>query len=291
MTLVVWRAFVEVCDAGSISAAAQSLGYTQSAISRQVATLEQEVGTQLLLREARGVRPTVAGEALLPHARLVVSEAGRGMSAATTARPGRHVALGAIPSAAIGLVPDALRRLTDPPQWTILTDLTQRLIALVAENALDLAVITDAPSGLTNLVGLRIQHLVDDPMAVAVSVDHRLASRHRVRIAELADDRWLEDNPASQTLLQGLAARHGLALEIERNSFDLMTKIALVAAGHGIALVPSILKPALRADVRLLGLIAAPRRGVHVVRRRDRDDLDDLVAALRRPTRSSHPDD
>jgi DNA-binding transcriptional LysR family regulator len=287
VTLSIWRTFVEVCATGSFSAAADSLGYTQSAVSRQVATLEREIGAQLLLRGARGVRPTVAGTALLPHARLVVSEAERGARAATTARPGRHVALGAVPSAAIGLVPEALRRLSEPLSWTMLTELTDRLLALVAEDTLDLAVITDAPPGLPNLAGLRIQHLFDDPMAVAVPVDHRLARRHRVRIVELADEQWIEDNRGSQALLQELAARHGVALRVERSSFDLMTKIALVAAGHGIALVPSILAPALRPDVRLVKLTAAPHRGFHAVRRLDRDDLDELIAALHRaPSRS-----
>ena len=75
MSLTQWSAFVEVCRTGSIGGAAATLGYTQSAVSRQVAGLEAELQERLLERLPRGVRPTPAGAALLQHARIVVNEA------------------------------------------------------------------------------------------------------------------------------------------------------------------------------------------------------------------------
>jgi len=92
--------------------------------------------------------------------------------------------------------------------------------------------------------------------------------------------------------LQSLAVRAGVVLLIDRSSSDLMTKIALVAAGHGVALVPSSLRPALRSDVRLVALADAPRRGVYAVTRTGRRDLDRLLAALaagRPPAAPSSP--
>ncbi len=63
MSLTAWRTFVTVCRLGSLSAAAAELGYTQSAVSRQIAGLEREIGAPLVERHARGIRPTAAGEA------------------------------------------------------------------------------------------------------------------------------------------------------------------------------------------------------------------------------------
>ncbi|BCJ36307.1 LysR family transcriptional regulator [Actinocatenispora thailandica] len=280
-SLTPWVTFCEACRAGSLSAAAETLGYTQSAVSRQIAALERDLGTALLVREPRGVRPTPAGAAVLPHARLLVAEADRAARAAAAPGPAPHVSVGAVQSAAMALVPDALRRVPDPPSWTMLTDSTARLIDRVAGGELDLAVVTDAPPGLPKSRDVRLRHLFADPMSVVVPGDHRLARRRRVSIADLADECWIEDNAGSEALLHQLAARYDLTLQVDRGVGALMIKVALVAAGHGVALVPRSLGAALRPDVRLLALRDAPRRGVYVATRPGRDDLDRLVAALR----------
>lgn len=280
MSLIPWTTFVEACRVGTLSGTAELLGYTQSAVSRQIAALERDIGVALMSRNARGVSLTQAGEALLPHARLVVATAQHGRAAAVTAGETRHVILGSVPSAAASLLPAAMRRMPDPPNWTMLTGLTPELIRRVADGELDLAVVTDAPPGLPKATGVKTAHLTDDPMAVILPADHRLAARHRVSITDLADERWTDDNPGSESLLRHLAARHGLTLRIEQTSSDLMTKTALVAAGHGIAIVPRMLASALRPDVRLVDLADAPRRGIYAVTQNRRPDLDDIVSAL-----------
>jgi DNA-binding transcriptional LysR family regulator len=280
VSLTTWTAFVEVARTGNLSAAAGSLGYTQSAVSRQIGTLEKQVGARLLTREARGVRLTPAGAALLPHARALVAEADRARRAVRMAGARGSAAIGAVPSAAVSLVPAALKRIRNGPSWTLTTGSTAELVERVVTGELDLAVVTDAPPGLPPRPGLATRHLRDDPMAVLLPGDHALAARRRVRIVELAHETWIEDNPGSEALLQALALRHDLVLEIDRSCGDLMTKIALVAAGHGVALVPASLRPALRPDTALVPLFAAPRRGVYAVTRSGRDDLGAVLAAL-----------
>src|SRR5262250_2849915 len=98
MPLNAWRTFVTVCRLGSLSAAAAELGYTQSAVSRQIAALERQVGVPLAERHARGVRPTAAGEAFRYHAQAAVNEAERAIRAARDARagsPARPLTVGA----------------------------------------------------------------------------------------------------------------------------------------------------------------------------------------------------
>lgn len=278
---VPWRTFVEVCRVGSLSAAAASLGYTQSAISRQMIALERELGVTLLTRTARGVHPSVAGAALLPHARLIIGEAERARVAATTADQTRHLLLGAVPSAALGFLPRALRQLPTAWRWTMLTGLTPQLTDHVETGRLDLAVVTDAPPGLPRTADVTARHLFDDVMGVVLPADHPIARRRRVSFQDLADELWVEDNPGSEALLYQLAARYDRIPQVDRSSCDLMTKIALVAAGCGVALAPRTLSPALRPDVRFVALTAAPRRGVYATTRLHRDDLEPVMCVLR----------
>jgi DNA-binding transcriptional LysR family regulator len=287
MSLTAWIAFVSACDQGTLGAVAQELGYTQSAVSRQIASLEHELGVTLLERRPRGVCPTPAGAAVLVHARLLVAEAERAKRAAHQPRAGRHLAVGSVPSMAIALLPTALRASDDLASWTLVTDLTPILVGRVAAHELDLAVVTDAPPGLPSTSGVAFTHLFDDPMAVLVPA--RTARPGRLGLEDLAEEVWLEDNAGSRTLLQQVAARHGLTLDIELVGGDLMTKVALVAAGHGVALIPSSLGGALRPDVKVVRLDNAPVRGIYAVTRKGDDPScspDGLLESLRAAARS-----
>src|SRR5829696_8874265 len=103
------RVLVEVAQAGSFSAAARSLGYTQSAVSRQVAALEAVAGRPLFERGRHGVTLTPAGSRLLPRASRVLNELDAALREANDEQPAvGPVRLGAFATAAAGLVPSAL---------------------------------------------------------------------------------------------------------------------------------------------------------------------------------------
>ncbi|HVK28211.1 MAG TPA: LysR family transcriptional regulator [Nocardioides sp.] len=270
MDLTGWRTFLSVCRLGSLSAAAVELGYTQSAISRQVAALEREIGVVLVERRPRGVVPTAAGETFAQHARVVVTAADRAVRVAQEAAAGRRLlTVGATPSAAAGLVPTALRDLD--AAWSLTVALTPDLEEQVATGALDLAVVTDAPPGLAADDRLVRDRLGDDAMRVVVAADHPAAALRRAprrvprraRLADFADATWVEDNDGSAALLRSAAAKAGFAPRIDLAAADLAGKTALVAAGHAVALVPGLLVPALRRDVVAVPVADAPTRGIY----------------------------
>lgn len=273
MTLNAWRTFLAVCRLGSLSAAAAELGYTQSAVSRQIAGLEREVGVPLIERHARGIRPTAAGEAFGYHAQAAVNEADRAVRAARDGPPARPLAVGATPSLAADVVPAAMRRLLDragPLPWDLVPGLTSELHERLVSRELDIAVVTDAPPGLPGGPGLERHLLGTDEMIVVVPADHRLASRGgasrgRVPIEALADEIWAEDNEGSAAMLRQHAGRAGVTARIDLRAADLPGKVALAATGHAIALIPGVLAQTLRADVTTLTLADPPTRGIYAV--------------------------
>lgn len=267
MELAALRSFREVCRLSSISAAAQNLGYTQSAVSRQIAALERQLGSSLLERHTRGVRPTPAGLVLLEHAHAIVTRAER--AAEEIAAVGRDQAtrlrVGAVPTAAATLLPRALARyVQDRPGARVgfVEDVTPKLLPRLLEGELDVAVITDYPPGLPLLAGVELVRLLDDPLCLLLPLGHRLADHDTVELSQLADETWVEDDPGAATLLTGACARAGFTPRIDIECGSLLGKQAFVAAGFGVTLVPRLLTPALRADLLVRDLADAPTRTV-----------------------------
>ncbi|MEV5343080.1 LysR family transcriptional regulator [Streptomyces sp. NPDC052676] len=271
MDLTVWRTFVTVCRLGSLSAAAAELHHTQSAVSRQIAGLERQLGVSLMERHARGVRPTPAGEVFRRHALATLNEADRAVRAVRDARDGAHhppLAVGATPSLAAGIVPEAIRGLLKQNgtiRWSLTPGLSAQLHRRVIAGDLDAAVVTDAPPGLPADPRVERRFLGLDEMVVVLPADHPQAGRDRVPVQALADETWVEDNDGSAALLRLHAARAGVSPRIDLAAADLPGKLALVATGHAIALIPGVLTRALRTDVTSVGLVDPPTRGVYLI--------------------------
>ncbi|MFD7710665.1 LysR family transcriptional regulator [Streptomyces sp. NPDC059786] len=275
MDLIALRSFREVCRTGSISAAADTLGYTQSAVSRQVAALEARLGTPLLERHARGVRPTPAGEALLGHAVAILRriEHAEQDVAALRDRPVARLRVGAVPSAAAALLPEALTRYAAAApdvRVTFAEDVTPRLLPRLLDGELDAAVVTDYPPGLPAGAALALTHLLDDPLVCVLPRDHARAGQDVVDLAELAGETWVEDYDGAASVLMSACARAGFAPRIDIECGSWPAKQAFVAGGLGVMLAPRTLVPALRRDVAVRVLTDPPRRRVY--------------AAVRRPT-------
>lgn len=254
----VWlRVFLAVAETESFTAAAGSLGYTQSAVSRQVAALEHEVGSPLFDRLPRGVRLTDAGHALLPRARVVLDQvdlARRDLADLRGLAAGR-VRVGAFATAGAVLLPRAVAAFrTAHPGVALSLDegLTARLLTRVAADELDVAVVTGPPGGPT--ADAEFHHLLDEVMLVALPRDHRLARRRRIRIAELAEDPWIAGSHRPEATLLGPYVRDGFRPRIGFVASDWIAKQGLVAAGLGVTLVPALAAPALRPDLALVSL-------------------------------------
>lgn len=261
--------FVEVARAGSFTAAAATLHYTQSGVSRRIAALEGAVGLPLFSRVARGVRPTAVGRGLLRHADEVLGRAAllSDELAAFRTGTGGRLRIGAFSTANASLVPTALdvfQRERPDVTTTVAEALTPELLDDVRSGALDCAVVSDYPTGGFDDSAVSLVHLLDDPVFVALPRRHALAGRRRrLRLADLCAERWIAAGPTDDTtVLETAAAQAGFRPRADIRVASWTAKLSFVAAGLGVTLVPGLMAAALRPDVVLEPLVTElpPRR-------------------------------
>lgn len=265
------RLLVTVARTGSFTKAALHLNYTQSAVSRRIATLEQEAGGPLFERLPRGVRLNPAGRTLHRHALEVLDRLSRAEQELSVLHAGHGglLHLGAFPTASISLVPAALRafrRVRPDVEVMAVEGRSGTLTARLADGALDLAVVSDYPSGLPSADGVTTTPLCEDELLVALSREHRLAGSDMIELGDLGDEAWLQDAYGDRpTMLADACARAGFTPRKIIRIAEWAGKFGYVAAGLGVALVPSLAARAVPEGLVLRRLTdPALRRTVHV---------------------------
>jgi DNA-binding transcriptional LysR family regulator len=251
-----------VAEQGSFTAAAEVLGYTQSAVSRQVAAMESAAGAALFVRGPRGVQPTPAGSRLLARGAGVLDhvEAARAELAALDDAPVR-LRVGAFSSAWGALVPRAITAfLAEQPgaTFTLREGPSATQLRRVRSGSCDLAVFAARPGHELETSGLRVTALLEEPLLLAVGRRHRLAARRTVTLDELDGEPWISGSIDPGDPLLGVLAAGAARPPIAFVARDWTAKLGLVAAGLGIALVPGIAAGTARADLALLRLAPAP---------------------------------
>ncbi|WP_062648740.1 LysR family transcriptional regulator [Streptomyces maremycinicus] len=258
------RTYVTVARLASFSEAARELGYTQSAVSQHIAALEQDLGAPLLTR--RPVLPTTAGERLLEHAGplLLRQEAARADVVRIASAPAHGLTLA---GSATALVPAALTALP-PAGVTVRVVGRDAVSAAVADATADVGLVDGlaAPSDplrLPDVAPLTTYGVGEEPVRVLLPAGHPLARRSGLCLGDLADARWLDAPDAGLPLPQLRAANggHGFRPALRYDGTDLRVLTALVAAGHGLTLLPRSMATGVP------GTAAVPVTGPRVVHR------------------------
>jgi DNA-binding transcriptional LysR family regulator len=252
------RILVEVAERGSFSAAAEALALSQPAVSRQVGKLEREFGVALFHRVSRGVVPTPAGTTAIKLARDALAHLDaidatmKGLASVETGK----LRLAAFSSANTSFVPEAIRRFgAAHPGVTI--ELSQVApeddpVAAVDTGRVDLALLTAWQLGGRRADRVELVALVDEQLAVALPDRHPLAQRRTVRLGALRNEVWIEGaHPDCLGPIPQLAEAIGASPRIGFVCDDWNGKQALVAAGAGIMLVPTLAQGVIRPGIVL----------------------------------------
>jgi DNA-binding transcriptional LysR family regulator len=261
------RILCEVARRGSFSAAAVALGYTQPAISRQIATLEAEVGTTLLRRVPAGAVLTDAGRVLVARAEAIL---GQLEDAETELRAlgglgGGTLRMATFASAAASVVPVAVARFRERyPAVELeieMADPDESLPGLRSGRH-DLALSHEAMAESDDGgAGVELVPLFADPMYVAMPQEHRLAGADPLTLADFADEPWMlattDSCPDARLFLRSCHAA-GFEPRIAFQNDDYSAILGFVAAGVGVALIPDMVSRGAREDVTIRTLEPAP---------------------------------
>jgi len=272
----------DVARHGSITAAANALAYTPSAISQQVKLFEREVKLPLLERHPRGVRLTDAGEAVVSAAdkiRRLLQAVDDELAEIAGLRRG-SLRLGAFPTAGASLVPVAITAFQQRYPDVDLSVRSARLaemLRLLESREIDIGLLWDYDwcriEGIADPDVIATRHILDDPMELVVARTHPRARRRRIRLAELADERWIiraDAHPGAEVLVRTCRAA-GFEPRVSFEAHDYQEAQAMVAVGLGVALIPRLALTSVRDDVTAISLgDTAPVRRVLLARLADR---------------------
>jgi DNA-binding transcriptional LysR family regulator len=244
LDLVRLHTLAAVAEHGSFSAAAHALHISQPAVSRQIALLERQLRTPLLVRTRGRVGPTPAGRLLLDHVtaavdRLTLAEAQ--VRALVAERTGT-VRLGSFFSALVHLSTEVAALVAERhPDLRFTDDLVDRdtAYAKLGRGELDLAVVFAhdfAPAPVPDT--LEVHPLFDDPVRILLSAGHRLASQPEIEPAALGAETWIRAHDGSAAArTEHVLARHRLDPPrlLAGHGDEPVETQALVAAGRGIS--------------------------------------------------------
>jgi DNA-binding transcriptional LysR family regulator len=253
------RVLREVAERGSFTAAAAELGYTQSAVSRQVAALERAAGRKLFDRRSAGVALTAAGLTLLRHAVVALDAVAAAERELSGLPPDRGVVhLGTFPSASALILPRSLavlRRTHPGIRVTTREASTPALVRALRARTVDLAILaTRPPHRPLDEQTPPLEHLtlVDTVLLLAVPAGSALGAGGVVDMESLVDQDWIASPSSAGDPGMGVWPRLPGRPRIAHTARDWLTKLQLVAAGCGLTTVPAGMAAAVPAGVRLV---------------------------------------
>lgn len=273
ITLTQLRSFVAVVRTGSVTAAASELIVTQPSVSAAIAGLARELGTPLLERDGRGVRPTPAGDVFVLYASDVIGllEKGRRSATEAAATAGRELRIAAVTTAADSFVPSLMHAFAHDHgdvRLTLQVGNRDQVVEMVLDHQADVAFTGRPPRGER----IEAFPLWPNDLVLITAPADRLAGRDDVVPADLADRHWLLREPGSGTreVNEGFLASAGLSVATLTVGSNGAIKQA-VRSGLGVSFVS---RDAVAAELEAgtlatISVEPAPSsRGWHVMRSR-----------------------
>lgn len=259
------RTFRAVVAEGSVNGAAANLGYTPSAVSQQIQTLQRETGLELFERDGRGIVPTVIGERFAKEAEPLLAQAVRLAELAGDLRVGRTGSLrvGHISSVASAWMPSVAsvlaREFSD-----LRLDLRMSEYASSRAEEFDVEVYVEPVGQGAELArdvrAFEYEELLVEPYVAVLPAGHQFARREAISLTDLFSEVWIDNDlteggPCRQILLDACAAR-GFTPSFALQAQSDVAAVSFVEAGAGISIMPRLSYLTSRADPAKVAVVA-----------------------------------
>lgn len=231
------RAFIETADKGSVKAAADSLGYTPSAISQLITALEKELGLTLFTRSQKGMKLTSEGEEMLPVVRSYLTHEEEIYALASDIKGvtrGKLV-IATYPSVANTWLPKIVREFkSDFPgiQISLMESVKSDVIRHFEQNEADIAFLV-----YSNPMPYEWIPLKESEVIAVIPEDHRLAGADRYPISEVEKDDFILGSWGKELEILEILDKNNVHPEIRYTTYDTPATLALVRSGLGISFV------------------------------------------------------
>lgn len=237
-----------VVATGSVGGAASVLGYTPSAISQQLASLQHETGLRLVERKGRGIEPTASGRTLAAEAEHVLESFNRVEGLVRDLRAGRagSLSISYFASAGAAWIPPVVGQLIKEfPDLRL--DL--RLVELLGDQLAGPDISIFVGPADQSLPRFRdkgdylVHHLLDDPYVAVLPAGHPFAHRPYVELADLAAERWVDNDfnhGICRQVLIDACGEAGFGPDFRIETHDYPTAISFVASGIGVTVLPTL---------------------------------------------------
>jgi DNA-binding transcriptional LysR family regulator len=231
------RAFVETADKGSVKAAADSLGYTPSAISQLITALEKELGITLFMRSQKGMKITAEGGEMLPLVRsyLTHEEEIYTFAAELKGITKGKLTIASYPSIATTWLPEIVRRFkNDYPgiQISLMESIKTDVFHHFEQNEADLAFLAYSEPMPYEWIPLTKTNVI-----AAVPEGHRLAEAKTFPLAECENDDFIMGSWGKEMEILEILERNDVHPEIKYTTYDTPATLAMVRMGLGISFV------------------------------------------------------
>lgn len=231
------KAFIEAADSGSFRAAAETLGYTPSAVSQLVAALEKDLGLSLLIRSRRGVELTAEGRRMLPLARSYIAREidMYHLASELNGISSGELTIAAYPSVAITWLPEIVRRFQmDYPgiQISIMEGIRSEIFRHLDEHVADMGFIAYAEP-----IEYEWIPLAEEEMIVVLPEGHPLAEAGSVPVKALEGQNFIMTSWGEDVEIRNLLERNHVTPKVKYTTYDTPATLALVRMGLGISIV------------------------------------------------------
>ena len=259
-------ALIKTVDTGSFSRAADELGYTQSAVSQMIKSLEEDLRTTLLIRSRHGISLTANGEELVPYIREICNAHRRlwERQKEMLGLRGGMIRIGSIASVSCNWLPELMRRFKEQHpgiQFFLQQQATYTEIArLVREGSVDLGFINiDFAHGLESI------SLANDEMMVVLPRDHHLTECDSISLGQLREEPFilLEEGEYNESLVFFGAQNQNP--NIQYRVFDDYTIMAMIEKNLGVGILADIILQRRGYDVATRPLRPSLKRNLGVV--------------------------
>ncbi len=254
MNVLQYEALVKTLECGTLSKAAEEMGYTQSGLSRMINSMEEQLGIKLVERDRAGVRLTPEGEIVMPYIRGVLY-AQKSLDEAVGQIKGRQLGLvriGTFNSASAQWLPGMIKEFSeDHPdvRFELIHGTDEETSSLTENGRLDLT-FTDYPTKYA----LQEDFLVSDPIVCIFSADDPNANRESISLQELEDLPYVALNEGVDDEITRILAASKTELNARFVESDDHAVVAMVEQGLGTSLMSEMMLQGFKANVKQVPL-------------------------------------